>query len=159
LFKAKDKHIILAVGTERLWQNFCEALGLDGLKADERFATNALRNRHRAALTAMLDEFFAGQPADYWLDKLRTTGIPAGPINSIADTVAHAQHLARNFIVDQAHPTVGTVKTTGNPVRLSETPVTYRLPPPRLGEHTAEILAELGYDEATITTLNQQGVV
>ena len=159
LFKAKDKHIILAVGTERLWSNFCDALGLDHLKEDERFATNAQRNLNRQTLIEILDDFFATQPVDYWLEKLKTTGIPAGPINTIAETVAHPQHLARKFIAEQQHPVVGPIKTTGNPVRLSETPVSYRLPPPKLGQHTAEILTQLGYDETTITTLHEQGVV
>ena len=159
IFKAQDKYIILAVGTEKLWHNFCEALGLTHLTTDERFATNAQRNLNRPALLAILEELFATQSANYWLEKLKTTGIPAGPINSIAETVAHPQHLARNFIAELEHPTVGTVRTTGNPVHLSDTPVSYRLPPPILGQHTDEILTDLGYDQATIATFYEQGVV
>lgn len=159
VFKAQDKHIIIAVGTEKLWTNFCEALGLEQLKEDPRFATNPDRNQHREALVAILDELFASRPADEWLDKLKSVGIPAGPINSIAETLAHPQHRARNFIVELEHPLAGLVKSLGNPVRLSETPASYRLAPPTLGQHTTEVLTELGYEEASIPALQEQGVV
>lgn len=159
LFKAQDKYIILAVGTEKLWANFCDALGLEQLKADERFTTNALRNQHRETLTAILEALFTSQPADYWLEKLKTTGIPAGPINSVAETVAHPQHLARGFITELEHPAVGPVKTVGNPIRLSETPVSYRLPPPTLGQHTDEVLTELGYSAETVANLLAKNVI
>jgi formyl-CoA transferase/CoA:oxalate CoA-transferase len=159
LFKAQDKYMVLAVGTEKLWGNFCQALGLEHLKTDERFATNAQRNLHRETLTAILTEMFATQPADYWLERLKATGIPAGPINSIAETVSHPQHLARGFIPELQHPTAGMVKTTGNPIRLSETPATYRMPPPTLGQHTTEILTNLGYDDEALASLRGQGII
>ncbi len=159
VFKAQDKYIILAVGTENLWANFCNALDLEHLKQDPRFATNADRIKNRAELVAVLEALFATKPADYWLEKLKTTGIPTGPINTVAETLAHPQHQARNFIVEQQHSIAGLVKSMGNPVHLSDTPVSYRLSPPTLGQHTDEILTELGYDPATITSLRRQGIV
>lgn len=159
VFRAQDKYIILAVGTEKLWQAFCDALGLEQLKNDPRFATNAERNRNRAVLVPILEKLLVSRPADDWLDKLKNTGIPAGPINSIGETLAHPQHRARNFIVELEHPLTGLVKSMGNPVNLSETPVSYRLPPPTLGQHTDEILAELGYNEAVIASFHQNHVV
>jgi formyl-CoA transferase/CoA:oxalate CoA-transferase len=159
VFKAKDKYLILTVGTEKLWQAFCNALGLEHLKQDPRFATNKDRNKNRAELIPILDKLFAGQPADYWLEKLRDTDIPNGPINTIADTLAHPQHRARHFIVELPHPLAGLVKSMGNPVNLSATPVSYRLAPPTLGQHTREVLGELGYHEATIALWQEQGVV
>ncbi|MBI1881440.1 MAG: CoA transferase, partial [Chloroflexi bacterium] len=159
VFKAKDKYIILAVGTEKLWHAFCDALSLEHLKKDPRFTNNADRNKNRGALIPVLDELFASQPAEYWLEKLKDTGIPNGPINTIADTLAHPQHRARHFIVELEHPLAGGVKSMGNPVNLSATPVNYRLAPPALGQHTREILAELGYPETTIASLREQGVV
>lgn len=159
VFKAQDKYIIVAVGTERLWANFCEALGLGHLKDDPRFSTNPLRLQNRAELLAILDELFATQPAAAWLEKLKVTGIPNGPINTISETLAHPQHRARHFIVELDHPLAGLVKSMGNPVRLSETPASYRLAPPALGQHTDAILAGLGYNEAEITALREQGVI
>ncbi len=159
VFKAQDKYIVLAVGTEKLWASFCAALGLEQLKDDPRFASNADRLTHRAELLPLLDELFATRPADYWLEKLKDTDIPNGPINSIADTLAHPQHRARHFIVELQHPLAGLVRSMGNPVRLSETPASYRLAPPALGQHTGEVLAGLGYDEAAIASLRAEGTV
>jgi formyl-CoA transferase/CoA:oxalate CoA-transferase len=159
VFKAQDKYIIVGVGTEKLWAKFCEALGLEALKTDARFATNPQRNLHRAELLPILDELFSTQPAAYWLDKLKATGIPTGPINTIAETVNHPQHLARNFITELQHPLAGLVRATGNPVHLSETPVSYRLPPPTLGQHTTEILVVLGYKVESIALLHEKDIV
>ena len=159
VFKTQDKYIILTVGTEKLWHAFCDALELEPLKKDPRFATNADRNKNRGELIPVLAELFAMHPADYWLDRLKDTGIPNGPINTIVDTLAHPQHHARHFMVELQHPLVGPVKSMGNPVNLSATPVSYRLAPPILGQHTSEVLAELGYDEATVASFRQQGVI
>jgi crotonobetainyl-CoA:carnitine CoA-transferase CaiB-like acyl-CoA transferase len=159
VFKAQDKYMILAVGTEKLWANFCDALGLEHLKNDARFLTNAHRIRHRDELLSILDELFATKPADYWSKMLQATGIPNGPINTIAETLAHPQHRARNFIVELEHPVAGLVKSMGNPIRLSDTPVSYRLPPPTLGQHTDQLLTGLGYDANAIVSLREKGVV
>ena len=159
VYKAQDKYIIVAVGTEKLWDSFCEVLGLDYLKSDPRFATNADRVKHRAEMAEILNKLFVGQPACFWLEKLQQAGVPSGPINSISDTLAHPQHQARNFIVELPHPVAGLVKSMGNPIRLGGTPVSYRLPPPLLGQHTTEILTELGYGQSAIHSLKEHGVV
>lgn len=159
VFRAKDKYVILAVGTEKLWQAFCDALGFAHLKEDPRFATNAKRNKNRGELVPVLDELFSTQSAGHWLEKLKDTGIPSGPINTIAETLAHPQHRARHFIVELDHPLIGPVKSMGNPVNLSATPVNYRLAPPTLGQHTQEVLVELGYDETAIASFRENGVV
>ena len=159
VFKAKDKHLILALGSEKQWRSFCDGLGVSHLKSDPRFANNAERTRNRAELVPLLDELFATQRADHWLEKLKEAGIPSGPINTIAETLAHPQHRARNFIVELDHPLLGPVKSMGNPVNLSSTPVNYRLAPPILGQHTVDILKELGYHEGDIATLREKGVV
>jgi crotonobetainyl-CoA:carnitine CoA-transferase CaiB-like acyl-CoA transferase len=159
VFKAKDKYLIVAVGAERQWRAFCDALGLEHLKEDPRFATNAERNRNRGELVPVLDKLFSTQSAGHWLEKLRDTGIPSGPINTIAETLAHPQHRARHFVVELDHPLVGPVKSMGNPLSLSATPVNYRLAPPTLGQHTQEVLVELGYDENAIASFREKRVV
>ncbi|HSB12139.1 MAG TPA: CoA transferase, partial [Blastocatellia bacterium] len=159
VFKAKDKFIIVGVGTEKHWREFCELMGLSNLREDPRFATNADRNQNREQLIPILDELFSSQPAHYWLEKLKETGIPNGPINSIAETLAHPQHRARHFIVELEHPSAGLVRSMGNPVNLAATPVNYRLAPPLLGQHTEQVLEELGYDQNRIAALREQGVV
>jgi len=159
VFKAKDKYIILAVGTEKQWKSFCDALALADLKNDPRFVTNVERTRNRSQLIPILDKLFSTESADHLLEKLKDTGIPSGPINTIADTLAHPQHRERNFIVELEHPLLGCVKSMGNPVGLSATPVSYRLAPPMLGQHTSEVLLELGFSKSEIDALRTNGVV
>ena len=158
--RARDKHIIVAVGTERLWQRFCALLGIEEtIMLDPRFATNAHRNEHRAELTPLLQEILEKENADYWLERFVAEGIPAGPINFPDETLADPQLLARGMIVDLQHPLAGLVRSIGNPLHLSETPVAYRLPPPLLGEHNGEVLSALGYDARQVEGLREQGVI
>jgi len=145
-FKARDKHLIVGVGTERLWQRFCHALGVqDSLMIDPRFASNPDRLRHREELLRLLDEILLTQDAGHWLALFRQADIPCGAINFIDETLSDPHLLARGVIVELAHPAAGLVRSIANPVHLSETPVTYRLPPPLLGQHNQEILEELGF--------------
>jgi formyl-CoA transferase/CoA:oxalate CoA-transferase len=159
LFKAKDKYFNIAIGTEKLWAVFCDTVGLEEIKTDPRFATNPDRNKNREALSAILDELFATQPADYWIEKLGKKGIPIGPINSVAETLDHPQHQFRKFIAEQQHPVAGIVKSMGNPIRFSHTPATYRLAPPTLGQHTADVLEALEYSSEQIAALRENGVI
>ncbi|RME74373.1 MAG: CoA transferase [Chloroflexi bacterium] len=159
VFKTEDKYIIVAVGTEKLWSNFCDSLGIEYLKDDPRFACNADRVQHREALMAILQEIFRTRPAEFWLTRLHEAGVPSGPINTVEDALNHPQHRARNFIVQLEHPALGPVWSLGNPLRLGDTPPTYRLPPPMLGQHTEEVLGSLGYGPAELEALRAQGVV
>jgi formyl-CoA transferase/CoA:oxalate CoA-transferase len=147
------------VGTEKLWAAFCAALDLGHLQDDPRFATNADRTMNRDDLLPVLDKLFSTHGADYWLAKLKDTGIPNGPINEIADTLAHPQHRARSFIVELEHPLLGLVRSMGNPVNLSTTPVSYRLAPPTLGQHTEDVLRELGYEPNAVAAMQEEGIV
>ena len=159
-FRTKDKHIIIAVGTERLWQRFCALLGIEEtIMLDPRFAANAQRNEHRAELIPLLQEILGKENAEYWLERLVAAGIPSGPINFPDETLADPQLLARGMIVELEHPLAGLVRSIGNPVHLSETPVAYRLSPPLLGEHNGEVLLALGYDARQVEGLREQGVI
>lgn len=160
VFQAADKAFLVAVGSERLWQSFCAAVGVaETLGADPRYATNADRLAHRTALHAALEQVFATRPAAFWLEQMRAAGIPCGPINEIDETLADPHVLARGMVVGMEHPAAGDIRVLGNPMHLSHTPPTYRLPPPTLGQHTDEILAALGYSPVDIAALHESGVV
>jgi crotonobetainyl-CoA:carnitine CoA-transferase CaiB-like acyl-CoA transferase len=160
VFRARDKYIIVAVGTQRLWGRFCEVLGIaDTVMNDPRFATNPDRLAQRKELVELLQNILSQKEADHWLEALREAQIPSGPINSVPETLTHPQILERGFIVELEHPLSGWVKSLGNPVHFSDTPVSYRLPPPTLGEHNAAILGELGFASEEISSLVERGVI
>jgi crotonobetainyl-CoA:carnitine CoA-transferase CaiB-like acyl-CoA transferase len=160
VFRAKDKYIIVAVGTQRLWVRFCEVLGIaDTVMDDPRFATNADRLAHREELVELLQNILSQKEGDHWLEAFRAAQIPSGPINSVPETMAHPQLLERGFIVELEHPLAGLVKSLGNPIHFSGTPVSYRRPPPTLGEHNAAILGELGFTPEEISMFAKQGII
>jgi formyl-CoA transferase/CoA:oxalate CoA-transferase len=146
VFRAKDKHIIIAVGTQRLWARFCEALGItDTVMNDPRFATNTDRLANREELIEHLQSILSQHEADHWLEALRTAQIP-----SLLD---------RGFDVELEHPLAGMVKSLANPVHFSDTPASYRLPPPTLGEHNTAILRDLGFTPEEISTFTEKRVI
>jgi len=159
-FKARDGYIMVAVGTEKLWKQFCAALELPASVAnDPRFANNAARAAHRDELVGLLAEIFAGRDAAEWLTRLTEAGVPASPINTVDEVFRDSQLLARHAIIELEHPAIGVVRSIANPVRYSATPVTYRRYPPRLGEHNVEILSALGRSAAQIEELQRAGVI
>lgn len=147
--RARDKVIIVAVGTERLWERFSEVLGVaDTLMQDPRFATNRSRNEHRSELIPQLESILMTRDADEWVEELVGRGVPAGPVN-YPDQILEDEHLReRRMIVELEHPLIGLVKSIGTPIHFSLSGVTYRRHPPRLGEHNDEIRAQLGVENA-----------
>lgn len=140
--RAKDKTMIIAVGNERLWQRFCKILGVeDSLMRDERFASNADRNRHRQELIEILEQILGQRDAVAWIEELVAAGIPAGPINYPDETLTDEHLIARKMIVELEHPLLGTLRSIGFPVNFSATGPSYRRYPPRLGEHNDELRA------------------
>ncbi len=142
--KAKDKDLIVAVGTERLWERFCEVLEIqDTIMVDPRFTKNPLRNEHRNVLIPMLEDVLATRSSDDWVTALVERGVPAGPINFPDETLTDEHLIARGMIVELEHPSLGIIKSIGNPITMLKNGPTYRRYPPRLGEHNAEIRAEM----------------
>ena len=161
VFRGGDgRSFVLGVGTEALWKKFVRLMGMEsGVGQDKRFRTNALRTNNRAALIPILQEKFDQQAASAWLEKLAEAEIPAAPINTVEEAVNDAQTRARGMIVQIEHPVLGMARSIGNPIKFSETPVSYRLPPPMLGEHTSEVLRGLGYSEEEVQAMSSFSAV
>ncbi|HXI46784.1 MAG TPA: CoA transferase [Candidatus Acidoferrales bacterium] len=158
-FETADGAIAVGVGSQRQWPRFCEALGIAELAADARFATNADRVEHRAELIPLLGARFGTAPSAAWLARLDEAGIPCGPILDVAEAFATPGAQALGARVPLRHPALGAVDQVGIPFALAGSPAEIRLPPPLLGEHSREILAEAGYDAAAIRELTDAGVI
>ena len=153
-FKTADRWIIVAVGNDAQYRRFCEIGKRGELGSDQRFARNADRVRNREQLVELLAAMMVEFPADYWLERLEGAGIPCGPINDLEQVFRNPQVIARGLRIDVPRADAGPVPLVGSPLRFSATPVSYRRAPPRLGEHTAEVLGELlGYDAARIAAV------
>jgi glutaryl-CoA transferase len=144
LFRASDRPFILAAGNDRLFERTCEVIGRPELVTDERFVTNADRVRHREALIPILSEAFAARTADEWVDALEAASVPSAPVRSIDDVFASEEGAAAIQEVDD--PVRGLLRLVADPIHVDGREPPVRLPPPRLGEHTDEVLAELEED-------------
>jgi crotonobetainyl-CoA:carnitine CoA-transferase CaiB-like acyl-CoA transferase len=156
-FDTLDGAIAVAVGSERQWPRFCRALGLPALADDPQYASNGERVTNRATLIPTLAARLAERTTADWLVALETADVPAGPINDIA--AAFGSPWAAGATVELEHPRLGGIRQIAPPFMLDRTPATVRTPPPLLGEHTDEILAELGYDAAETARLHATGIV
>jgi formyl-CoA transferase len=160
VFRARDRYIAVGVGNDKQWKNLCEIAERPELASDPRFSTNPERVRNRADLIPILEALFSSRESDFWIRELWKEGIPAGPINTMDQVFSAPQTRARGMEVEMDHPSIGTVRLIGSPLRFSRTPVRYRLPPPLLGEHTASVLKDLlGLTEEEIARLSEEGVL
>jgi formyl-CoA transferase/CoA:oxalate CoA-transferase len=160
VFHTADKDIILAVGSDRQWAALGEVLGLDPATVnDPRFASNVGRLEHRAEVVELVQGRLTGWASAEVLRRLQAAEIPCGPINSVADSLADPHYVARDNVVHQEHAMAGELRSLANPVRLWDSPASYRLPPPRLGEHTEVVLGELGYGGEEVAALRGAGII
>jgi formyl-CoA transferase len=141
-FKASDVWFTLAVGNDQQWARLCTAIKRPDLLEDARFATNDGRVENRDALIPLLQSHFETEPAESWLALFSQSGVPAGPINDVGEALRNPHSDARGAIQHIDHPTIGAFPTVASPLRLEATPPALRRPPPLLGQHTDEVLAE-----------------
>ncbi|AIY90445.1 CaiB/BaiF CoA transferase family protein [Geoglobus acetivorans] len=158
-YPAGDGRLVnIVVATEWHWQAFCRAVGLEHIMDDPRFRTNQDRLRHREELEKIIVEKLKEKSRDEWIEILLEAGVPCGAVNTIEEVVNHPQTRERNVIVDVEYPGLGKIKLFNNPVKFSGFEIDVSRPP-KLGEHTEEILRRLGYDSEDIARLRESGTV
>lgn len=158
-FQCADGFIVLAVGNDTQFASFCKVAGRPEIAQHPMYRTNSARLANRDALTALLHPIMASRTMDDWVGSLDGANVPCGPINDIAQMFKEPQVEARGLLTEISHPVAGLMPLVASPMKMSETPVQYRRPPPLLGEHTREVLGELaGLGEDALSALSDQGI-
>jgi glutaryl-CoA transferase len=156
VFATSDGHIILAVGNDQQFKNFCRMADCSELAQDPRYATNPKRVENRDQLCTRVAECVAGRTTEQWLTDLEQAGVPCGPINRVDQVFADPQIQARNMAVSLPHPLVDEVPQVGNPINFSRTPIAFENAAPLLGQHNKQVLSDLlGYSEEHIRSLQK----
>jgi crotonobetainyl-CoA:carnitine CoA-transferase CaiB-like acyl-CoA transferase len=159
-FPTADGHVLIAVGSDAQFARFAEIAGHPEWARDPRFLTNADRARHRDVLVPLVREATRTRTTRAWVEALEPEGVPCGPIYTVPELFSDPQVEARGMKTTMEHAVAGTIPLIASPIRLSETPVSYRLPPPTLGQHTREVLRDLlGVDGERLRRLEERGVV
>ena len=159
-FPSADGYLIIAVGNDLQFGKLCQTLGQPEWHADQRFASNPQRVKHRAALVALITSVTVTRSTATWIALMEQAGVPCGPINTLDQVFADPQVKARGMRIDMAHPLAGSVPLVANPIRLSASPVRYERAPPTLGQHTDEVLAHwLELDAAAIADCRAKKII
>jgi crotonobetainyl-CoA:carnitine CoA-transferase CaiB-like acyl-CoA transferase len=158
-FPTQDGWINIGGANQSNWERIVKVIGRPELNDDPRFRTNGDRMKNLAALTPLIAERLRARPSAEWIREFEAAGVPVGPVNRIGDMLADPQVAAREMVLEVDHPRAGRVKTLGTPVKFSDTPGSVRRPAPLLGEHTREVLDELGYTPQEIEALQREGAV
>ena len=158
-FETSDGYVNIGAANQANWERLCVAIGRDELAADPRFVEPRDRMNNLDDLVSTLEGTFAQQTSDHWLEILDAASVPAGPINDLAQVYDDPQVQAREMMVETDHPVAGRVKNIGIPIKLSETPGRFQRPAPTLGQHTDEVLSDLGCSDDEIDKLRTGGAV
>lgn len=158
-FPSADGYFAMAGVREDRWPAFCALIGREDLATDARFDTPGHRDEHRGALLDRLDEVFRTQPTRHWTQVLKAIDIACGPVQDYAGVAEDPQVLANDYITQMEHPRMGPVRLVNTPITFSDTPLALQGAEPVLGQHTEEVLLELGYDWPAITELRDDGVI
>ncbi|MCL7383639.1 MAG: CoA transferase [Thaumarchaeota archaeon] len=158
-FETSDGYIIVTVGSEKLWEQFCKAIGRPDLIENPKFRTNADRVINREELIEELERVFKPKPTRFWIEELEKAGVPAAPILTVGQVLNDEHVRYRGMVLEIEHPEAGVIKMLGTPFKMSVTPGVVRSPPPTRGQHTFEILRELGFDDEEIIELKSKHVV
>ncbi|MBS0518012.1 MAG: CoA transferase, partial [Proteobacteria bacterium] len=159
VFPTRTQPIFVAGTNDAFWRILCTALGRQDWLEDKRFATNADRVANRAILEPMIEAYFLEHTADELLDKLIPAGMACSAAYKVSDVVQNPHTQARGSVLEIDYPGIGTVKSANNPIKLSEAPVETRRKSPAVGEHTVEIMREVGYSDAEIAALREAKAV
>lgn len=159
VFEAADGPLMIGVGNDLQWKRFCKLTDLQRYIDDPEFATNAARVRNFSRTVAMVQSKIMLQPVAHWLEVLRNANVPCSPINTLEQALAHPQVAERELIVSSEHPVLGRVDNIGLPVRFRGEKREARYPAPLLGQHSHDILREIGYGEDAIADLARRNVI
>jgi crotonobetainyl-CoA:carnitine CoA-transferase CaiB-like acyl-CoA transferase len=158
-FRASDGWLNVGGANQANWERIADVLGHPEWKTDARYASNSARMANLRSLVEEMSTAFLTRSKDEWIAAFDAAGVPAGPVNTIGEALAHPQTLARDMVVDLVHPQAGPTKALGCPIHFSETPTEITRHAPMLGEHTRELLREYGFDDAQIDGFVADGVV
>ena len=158
-FRAADDWIVIAAFNPRMWRDFCDALHHSEWADDPRFHDAGARAENRDLLIGMIHAVLGDHPVTHWEERLRARGVPSTPVNNVAQIVDEEQVAAREMVVEMDVPGAGPIRMAGLPLKFTETPGAITLPPPRLGEHTEQVLRGLGYSAAEISELAARGAI
>ncbi len=158
IFYASDGPIAIAPSTEKTWVSLCKVLGIEEVMKDPRFETNEKRRENRAEINRIVNEKINQHPRSYWIEQLNNAGVPCGPINNLREAFSDPQVLHQEMVIESNQPS-GKIKMPGFPVKMLEAKARLHRPSPQLGEHTEEVLMNLGYTKEEINRLKEKRIV